>query len=346
MKALVYTAPETFSVIEVPTPKPVGTQVLIRVRACGVCKTDVHIHHGRFFAAFPLIPGHEFAGDVAAVGASVTRTTVGARVTADNERQCGACYYCRRGEPLFCEQVVAQGVNAPGGFAEYVLVEERQVYPLAETISFLEGALVEPTACAVHGIDVIDPRVGDEVLQFGAGPTGLILAQLLRRNGAASLLMADLAPEKLALARKYAGAETVLVRREDPEAHGREIQARAPHGFDIVVDATGVSRVMAELPPYARHGGKVVFYGVAPEEDRVALSPYDIFRRELKILGSFSQALTFERATRLINGGTVQVKDMITHTFPLEGWAEALRLVTGAGAHIKLVMTPNGDVPS
>ena len=197
MKALVYSAPEQFTVTEVPTPEPRGTEVLIRVRACGLCKTDVHIHHGHFFSAFPLIPGHEFAGEVAAVGAEVTGVKVGERVTADNERQCGACYYCRRGEPLFCEHLYAQGVNAPGGFAEYVLVEERQVYHLAEQISFLEGALIEPTACAVHGIDVIRPRAGDEVLQFGAGPTGLILAQLLRDSGAACLLVADLSPLKL-----------------------------------------------------------------------------------------------------------------------------------------------------
>ena len=340
MKALVYSAPETFAVREVPTPRPHGTEVLIRVYACGLCKTDVHIHHGKFFSAFPLIPGHEFAGEVADIGEQVTTTAVGDRVVADNERQCGACYFCRRNEPLFCEQVVAQGVNAPGGLAEYVLVEERQVYPLAAQISFLEGALVEPTACAVHGIDVIDPHVGDEVLQFGAGPTGLILAQLLRRNGAASLLMADLSPAKLELAAKYAGAETLLVRRDDPLGHEEKILAGAPHGVDIVVDATGVSRVMERLPQFARHGGKVVFYGVAPEEDRIAISPYDIFRRQLTILGSFSQALTFERATRLVNSGDIRVKEMITHTFPLEAWGEALRLATGVGEHIKIVMVP------
>ena len=140
MKALVYTAPEQYSVTEVPTPEPHGTEVLIRVRACGLCKTDVHIHHGQFFAAFPLIPGHEFAGEVAAVGDKVTRVAVNDRVTADNERQCGYCYFCRRGEPLFCENLYAQGVNAPGGFAEYVLVKERQVYKLANHISFPEAA--------------------------------------------------------------------------------------------------------------------------------------------------------------------------------------------------------------
>jgi D-arabinitol dehydrogenase (NADP+) len=340
MKALVYTAPETYSVTEVPTPQPHGTEVLIRVCACGLCKTDVHIHHGHFLSAFPLIPGHEFAGEVVAVGDAVTQAKVGDRVVADNERQCGTCFYCRRGQPLFCENEVMQGVNAPGGFAEYVQVEEEQVYHLDDHVSFLEGALIEPTACAVHGIDVIDPQVGDEVLQFGAGPTGLILAQLLRQNGAASLVMADLSPAKLDLAARYAGAETIQVQRNDPQAHERLLHERAPRGYDIVVDATGVSRVQEGLLQYARYGGKVVFYGVAPEEERIQISPYEVFRKELKILGSFSQARTFERATRLVNAGVVKLKEMVTHTFPLEGWGDALQMVTEGRENIKIVITP------
>jgi len=340
MKALVYSAPEQFTVTDVPTPEPRGTEVLIRVRACGLCKTDVHIHHGHFISAFPLIPGHEFAGEVAAVGSEVSSVRVGDRVTADNERQCGTCYYCRRGQPLFCERLYAQGVNAAGGFAEYVLVEERQIYHLSEHISFREGALIEPTACAVHGVDVIKPRTGDEVLQFGAGPTGLILAQLLRGSGAASLLVADLSPVKLALAKRYAQAEVVQVQRDNPDANLATITDRFPRGFDIVIDATGVSQVAESLPRFAKYGAKIVFYGVCPEDERIQISPYDIFRRELTVLGSFSQALTFARATRLVNDGVVKVKELVSHTFPLEGWGEALRMVTEGAEQVKIVIEP------
>ncbi|MHB9130357.1 MAG: zinc-dependent alcohol dehydrogenase family protein [Armatimonadota bacterium] len=340
MKALVYTAPETFSVTEVPTPQPRGTEVLICVRACGLCKTDVHIHQGKFFSAFPLIPGHEFAGEVAAVGDQVARVQVGDRVVADNERQCGSCYYCRRGEPLFCENLYAQGVNAPGGFAEYVLVEEQQVYPLADDISFDEGALVEPTACAVHGLDVIRPQAGDEVLQFGVGPTGLILAQLLRHGGAATLVAVDLSPAKLALASRWADAIGIQVHPDHPQAYIPELKQRYPHGFDIVVDATGVPPIIQSLPQFAKYGSKVVVYGVAPEEATIQISPYEIFRRELTILGSFSQAHTFERATRLVNSHTVKVKEMVTHTLPLEEWGYALQMVKEGRENIKIVMTP------
>ena len=340
MKALVYSAPGQFSVTEVPTPPPQGVEVLIRVRACGLCKTDVHIHHGHFLSAFPLIPGHEFAGEVAGVGEGVKNVKVGDRVVADNERQCGTCHYCRIGKPLFCENAVMQGVNAPGGFAEYVLVEEEQVYPLDDDISFEEGALAEPAACAVHGIDVIDPQAGDEVLQFGAGPTGLILAQLLRHNGASRLVMADLSSAKLKLAARTAGAEMVLVDRDDPQVHVKILKAGQPRGFDIVVDATGVPRVQEGLPQFADFGAKIVYYGVAPEDAGIRLSPYDVFRRELKILGSFSQARTFDRAVRLVNHGVLELKDMVTHTFPLEGWVDALHMVTEGSENIKIVITP------
>ncbi|HOF89341.1 MAG TPA: zinc-dependent alcohol dehydrogenase family protein, partial [Armatimonadota bacterium] len=325
---------------EVATPTPRGTEALVRVRACGVCKTDVHIHHGRFFAAFPLIPGHEFAGEVAAVGEAVTRVQVGDRVAADNQYPCGRCDACRGGTPLFCAHMTAQGVNAPGGFAEYTLVDEARLYPLADTVSFDEGALIEPAACAVHGIDVIAPRAGDDALQFGAGGTGLILAQLLRGAGVATLAVADLSPRKLALAGQLAGAETVMVRRDAPEAHDLALHNRYPGGFAIVIDATGVPAVIERLPRYAHPGAKLVMYGVAPEEARIAISPYDIFRRELTLLGSFSQLGTFPRAVKLVNSGVLQLKELVTHTFPLEGWADALARISRGSDEVKMVMRP------
>ena len=219
-------------------------------------------------------------------------------------------------------------------------MEEHQVYPLAAHLDFAAGALVEPTACAVHGIDVMAPRAGDTVLQFGAGPTGLVLAQLLRHNGAASITLVDLSPAKLALAARQTGAETVQVRREAPEAHLDALHARAPQGYDLVIDATGVPRVQERLPQFAALGGKVVFYGVAPEDARITISPYEIFRRELTLLGSFSQAHTFDRASRLVNAGVVQLADMVTHTFSLEGWADALRLMQDGRESIKIVIAP------
>lgn len=337
--AILYTAPKTFTLTQVPVPIPQGTEILMRVRACGVCRTDLHIHEGHFFSAFPLIPGHEFAGEVVAVGEAVTRVVVGDRVTADNERQCGTCSACRRGEPLFCEHLLAQGVNAPGGLAEYVLVDERQVYLLAPHIPIVVGAMAEPTACAVHGMDVIRPRMGDDILLFGAGPTGNILAQLLRHGGAANLVVVDLSEKKLELAERLAQARPFLATPDN--AHIAEIDATYPDSFDIVIDATGVPRIQEMLPHFTRNGGKVVFYGVAPEDARISITPYEVFRRQLTILGSFSQALTFERAVKLLNTGVVRTENLITHLFTLDRWGDALQIAReGRTDAVKIIMTP------
>ncbi len=340
MKALIYSAPECFSVMDVPTPAPRRGQVLIRVGACGVCKTDLHIHHGKFSSAFPLIPGHEFAGQVAAIGEGVTRCCVGDRVVADNQRACGVCDNCRRGEPLFCAAMFAQGVNAHGGFAEYTIVEDERIYPLAAQRTFAEGTLVEPAACVIHGLDIIKPRVGDDVLLFGAGPTGLLMAQLLRRAGVSLLAVAEVAPRKRELAEKLAQALPVAVSLDHPHAHVEQLRALRPQGFDIVIDATGVPAVVERLPDFVRIGGKLVFYGVCPEEAEIRIQPYDIFRRELSIFGSFSQLHTFSRAVALFNQGLINTEGMLTHSLPLEGWGEALRLMQAGGEAVKIVITP------
>ena len=183
MKAIQYTAPRQFAVVDLPKPEPGPHQVVIRVKACGICKTDLTIHDGSFLAKFPLVNGHEFAGVIDSVGSAVTKWKVGDRVTADNTELCGYCEPCRSDKPLYCENFNSHGCNMPGGFAEYVLINHDKVFALSDKLSFEEATFTEPTACAVHGVDRIAPRFGDSILMFGAGPTGIILAQLLRRAG-------------------------------------------------------------------------------------------------------------------------------------------------------------------
>ena len=191
MKAIQYTAPRQFAVVDLPKPEPGPHQVVIRVKACGICKTDLTIHDGSFLAKFPLVNGHEFAGVIDSVGSAVTEWKVGDRVTADNTELCGYCEPCRSDKPLYCENFNSHGCNMPGGFAEYVLINHDKVFALSDKLSFEEATFTEPTACAVHGVDRIAPRFGDSILMFGAGPTGIILAQLLRRAGAGRMVIAD-----------------------------------------------------------------------------------------------------------------------------------------------------------
>jgi D-arabinitol dehydrogenase (NADP+) len=340
MKALVYRAPEKFSIEEVPKPAPGPRDVLIRVRACGICKTDVHIHRGRFIARFPLTPGHEFAGEVEEVGREVREFRPGERVTADNTELCGSCYYCRRNQPLYCENFLSHGCNLPGGFAEYVLIKEEKVFRIPGHLSFEEAAFTEPTACVVHSLDVARPEPASDALIFGAGPAGLILAQALKHTGVGRLVVAAPNEFKLGLAKRLAADEVVKVDGKDPSVGQNELLEICPKGYDIIFEATGDPSVVERAISLAKMGGKVVIFGVAPEEARISVSPYEIYKREIKLIGTFAQTHCFERALGLLSTGKVKVRELITHTFPLEEYAKALNVVLTDRNALKVMIKP------
>ncbi len=340
MKALVYRAPEKFSIEEVPKPAPGSRDVLIRVRACGICKTDLHIHKGRFIAKFPLTPGHEFAGEVEEVGSGVEGFRPGDRVTADNTELCGSCYYCRRNQPLFCENFLSHGCNAPGGFAEYVLIKEEKVFKIPDHLSFEEASFTEPTACVVHSLDVAQPEPASEALVFGAGPAGLVLAQALRHSGVGKLVVAAPNEFKLGLAKKLAADEVVKVDKRDPSVGQKELREICPKGYDIIFEATGDPRVVERAISLIKNGGKVVIFGVAPEEARISVSPYEIYKREIKLIGTFAQTHCFERALHLLSTGKVRVGELVTHIFPLEDYAKALNTLLTDPNALKVIVRP------
>jgi len=323
MKAIVYSAPLHFRHSDVADPTLADDEVLVRVRACGICGTDLHIHQGEFIAQFPLIPGHEIAGEVAALGAGVTDLKVGDRVVADNTELCGHCFYCRRDQPLYCEHFVSHGVNVAGGQAEYVAIKAAKIFPI-QRLSWREAVMVEQLACAMHGLDVIDLRPGSEVLLFGAGPTGNLLAQLLRLNGAAHVTVAAPPGPKLDLVEKL-GADAVLpIDRDDFARHRRQLLQTHPRGFDVVIEATGVPQLCEEALVYARKGGQIIVYGVYDKAARVSWSPYEIFERELTIKGSFAQTHCFDRALLYLESGRIEVKGIVTQEFALAEYGAAL----------------------
>jgi D-arabinitol dehydrogenase (NADP+) len=323
MKAIVYQAPRQFTYMDVPDPHIGPDEALIQVRACGICGTDLHIHEGEFLAQFPLIPGHEIAGEIAAVGSAVLGLQVGDRVVVDNTELCGHCFYCRRNQPLYCENFISHGCNVAGGQAEYVAIKAEKIFPI-QRLSWREAVMVEPTACAVHGLDVIALQPGSEVLLFGAGPTGLVLAQLLKLNGAAHLTVAAPPGPKLDLMARLAADEVVPVDRDDYGLHRQYLLATHEHGFDCVIEATGASRLCEEAIYYARQGGQVIVYGVYAEAARINWSPYEIFKRELTIKGSFAQTHCFDRALLYLESGQVKVGEVVSQEFALKEYGQAL----------------------
>jgi len=333
MKALQYSKPEHFGIVEVPLPVLRPNDVLIKVKACGVCGTDLHIHEGEFLATFPLIPGHETVGVVAAVGPDVKGFAVGERVVADNSELCNECFYCRRGQALLCEDFKAHGVvGLDGGFAEFVSYPAAKVFKI-HNLSDVDATLLEPASCAAHGLDKISPKLGSSVLMFGAGPTGLVLAQMLRHNGGCNVVLAAPQGLKMDLAKKLDAADVYIeLSRDNPEAQFQKIKDDHKYGFDIVVEATGSPKILEDAINYVRRGGKLVVYGVYAKAARVTWPPSKIFGDEITILGSFSETYMFPAAIDYLDSGKVKVEGIVNKTFKLEQWAECLESMRNKSA--------------
>jgi D-arabinitol dehydrogenase (NADP+) len=339
MRAVVYESPRRYSIAEVPTPEPRLGEVRLAGVLSGMCGTDLHIHDGGFFSAYPLTPGHEILGRVDAVGPDVVGLEVGEIVAADNTVLCGHCYFCRRDQPLFCRNFYSLGVNGPGGFAEATRVRAEKCFPAGDLPPEV-AVMTEPTACAIHGMDVLALRPGSDVLIWGAGPTGLILAQLVLHGGAARVTVAAPTEFKLDLARAYGVDETVRVDRGDPAASLAHLRDLADLGFDVVIEATGSTAVAVQCLPLVKDGGTMLVYGMAGEEDTIPLSPYDVFRRELTIKGSFAQTHCFDRALGALRSGRVRTEGILTHRFGLDGYGDALEALRSDPTCLKSAIEP------
>jgi D-arabinitol dehydrogenase (NADP+) len=338
MKAVYYDQPRQWRIADLEDPRPGPHEVRLRVRAAGICGTDLHLHEGEFGHVYPLVPGHEIVGTVDLLGPEVTGLQEGQLVALDNMISCGVCVRCRRAQPAHCLSLRAMGVFEAGGFAESLVAPAANCHP-ADDLGLDLAVLAEPTACVMHGLDVLAMRPGSDVLVFGAGPTGLLLTQLLRHTGAARVTVAAPTAFKLALAAGY-GAQTVLVDRATPEATLGTLREVAPDGFDVVVDATGALDVLALCIPLTTIGGTVLAYGVTAEDAVLPISPYDVFRREITIKGSFSQAFSFDRALRVLRAGQVDPTGIVTHRFGLDEYGAALDAVRSNRNCLKAVLRP------
>lgn len=338
MHAIQYDRPRSWRVVELPVPEPGPSEVLVKVLLAGVCGTDRHLHEGQFGPTFPLTPGHEIYGEVVACGEAVTSLRVGDRVVADNSWSCGQCEPCRRHMGHYCERWESQGINSPGAFAQYLVARETKCWEVND-IAPETAVLAEPTACVVHGLDRLQLMPGSSVVIFGAGPTGLILTQLLRAAGAFDVTVCAPTEFKLAMARDFGATRTVQAKRGDVAATRASLLEHVPAGFDAVVDATGALDILGISPSITRDGGTVFVYGMTDESDQWPVSPYEIFRRELTIRGSVAQINCFDRAVLALRNGVVRGDGIVTHTFALGEYDEALAASADSSC-IKPVINP------
>lgn len=335
MRAAVLYGAGDVRVEERPAPRPGQGEVLIRVRACGVCGTDASLYRGEYPAEVPVIIGHEFSGVIEELGPGAHSghgapgapgLQVGQRVTVDPNVVCHSCDYCRGGREHLCERVRSMGVHRDGADAEYCVVPAANVYVLPDGVSDEAGAFCEPLACAVHGVDLAGIRLGDTVLVLGAGGMGNLIAQCARDAGASRVVVS----EPIALRRERAlengATHAIDPGRQDVAA---EIRRLTRIGADVVFEAAGSPALQASTPALVRKGGTIVWFGVSPQQARVELSPFLVNENELRVLGSYNNPFATDRAVRLLGEGRVRVENLISHRVPLSRYLEALRLFGG-----------------
>ncbi|MCU1700415.1 MAG: alcohol dehydrogenase Zn-containing [Mycobacterium sp.] len=331
MRAVVLDGQGNFEAADKPRPVAGPGEVVIEPVAVGVCGTDLHLVIGDYpTGKFPVVPGHEFAGRIVEVGPEVRQFRVGQRVAVDPNVACGKCLDCLSGQPNLCDFLVPIGVTSDGACAEFVAVPEKVTYLLPDGLSMAAGALIEPLSCVLHALDRTPPLTDQRVTVFGAGSIGLLAVAVARAAGARSIHVVEPSP-----ARRKAALDLGADDAVNPD------QQLPPRSTDVAIEASGHPAAVAAAIELLDKRGTLLQMGVVSAEQTIPLRPYDLFDRELTFVGSQSVATSFAAAVAMMPSLSETVEQLVTHTFPLEQYGEAI-----AAAHsdstLKVHILPNG----
>jgi 2-desacetyl-2-hydroxyethyl bacteriochlorophyllide A dehydrogenase len=334
VKAVVVEEPNRVEVRSIDDPEPGAGDVIVRVEACGICGTDLHVLEGDFAPTrYPIVPGHEFCGETVAVGSNVQNVRAGDFVAVDPSLFCGRCYFCQIGRGNLCENWNALGVGSSyGACAEYVRVPAANAYELPTDLPRRWGALVEPLSCAVRGFDRLDLELAASYLVYGAGTMGLMLGQLAANAGAKTVDMVDVNPTRFDLARRLA-ADRVAASAEELDE---------PRGWDVVIDATGVVPAIEDGLKRVKRGGTFLMFGVASADAVARFSPFRVYNDEINVVGSMAVLNTFGRARDLLAKGVIDCEAMLTHRFPLDAYMTAIDTFR-QGSGLKVQVAPEAS---
>ncbi|OAP42520.1 iditol 2-dehydrogenase [Sinorhizobium glycinis] len=342
MKAVRLEAVGDISVRHVEVPEPGPDDLLVKVEACGICGTDRHLLHGDFPSTPPVTLGHEFCGIVVKAGSAVHAIKPGARITGDPNISCGRCPQCQSGRVNLCRNLRAIGIHRDGGFAEYVLVPQKQAFEIPLALDPIHGAFCEPLACCLHGIDGAGIRAGSSVAVLGGGVIGLLTVQLARLAGATTVILSTRQASKRLLAEEVGATATV-----DPTA-GDVIEAiSGPHGLvpggvDVVIECAGVAETVKQSTRLAKAGGTVVILGVLPQGEKVEIEPFDILFRELRLQGSFINPFVHRRAADLVASGAIEIDRLISRRVTLDE-APAVIASPAPPGEVKVLVIPSSE---
>lgn len=332
---------------DVPDPCCGDRDVLIRVYATDICKPADFAHDGGYsvFGRYPLVPGHEYAGVVEAVGKDVVRCKVGDRVTADANLPCGTCYFCERGEFIFCEASEAYGQTKNGGFAQLVAVQEDLVYRVPDNVSMRAASMTELVGCAFNCVERCDFKYTSDVLILGCGASGTILAQLVKNSSAGSVTVVDCVPGKLENIAKI-GVSTVLVDKNNYDAHEAVLKERFPRGFDYIIDATSDSELISRSIYLLKKGGTFVNYSFqnnTAATKKVEIDTRFFVTRQVSYIGATFQHNKFGQVLKAMAEGKVDPELAITDVLPLEKFFDGMDKMRNDETTIKVVLEPNGS---
>lgn len=328
---------------EVEIPQLKEEEALIKVRACGVCGSDVPRVMEKGGYSFPLIPGHELAGDVVKIKGKAQGIKEGSRVTVFPLIPCLKCPYCRVGRYNLCDDYNYLGSRCDGGFAEYVKAPAKNLMEIPARVSYEEAALTEPASVALHALRRSNVDAGDEIAILGAGPIGILLAQWARILGAHKIFLVDIERRKLEVARAYGFTKLVDAKKEDPV--GRIRDDTEGRGVDVAIEAVGIPLTLQQSIKLAKKGGKVILLGNMRGETSL---PEDlmssILRKELNLFGTWNSSFThlprneWTTSLQFMEEGELKVKPLITHRFRLEQAKKAFQMMYGKREFYNKVM--------
>lgn len=312
MKAIRFTGKGEASLAELALGDLPAGHALVKVKAAGLCHTDIDVLHARYGdGAFPVVPGHEYAGEIAALAADVTGFRTGDRVAVDPNLPCGTCPSCRKGLTNLCRDLKAYGVSHDGGFAEYSVVRADHLHAIGD-MPYHIAALAEPLACVLNGLGAAGLHHGapmpKDALVIGAGPIGLFLALSLKAEGAENVTVADINESRLAFAAELGLGGIVS---------GSEALAAKRRSYDFVADATGIASVVEGMIDLVADGGTALVFGVCAPDARISVAPFEIFRRQLKLVGSHSLNRNIPDALDILKRDDGRMAKLVSHRLPL-----------------------------
>lgn len=338
MKALVFRGPNAMPLEDRPDPRAGPGDVVVAIRASGICGSDVHGFGGATGRRrVGVVMGHEAAGEVIEVGPNVTSTRVGDRVVLRSILPCGRCDRCVHGQPNICLERQGMGMHFDGAYAERIVVPESLVVALPDTLGYEQASLIEPLAVAMHAVNITPFQLLDTVVVVGAGPIGLLTLLAARRRGAGTIIVTDREPHRLEVAGRLGADHAINVGDTDPV--GAVMEVTHGLGADAVFEAVGIAATVAQSVAVARAGGRVTWIGNSAPE--VPLPMQQLVTRELMIAGAYGFVDEFDRAVEALASGRIDAGSLIELVAGLEEGEELFRqLAAGSLAAVKVVLVP------